>query len=315
MHGLGMFDRSGVFYFNDPHVIFNQDWVLDPDKVHALRQHPFIVADFSSEHYGINGLTYIYDFLQENGLNFILLSHEPSDHQILPKMFFYPHWYYFGIKTFERVDIESARQYKLGCLNGAARPHRIANWLAIKEHPQKNEILINFHNNTTTRSDDVKLTDDELRHWESLRCTLSLLPNKSDTILLKELINSYIHLVTETTVISRLFITEKTWKPIAAGNLFLIFGNRGSIKYLRDQGVDVFDDIIDHSYDAEPDWRKRMEKLHKTINILLQQDLKKIFEDTLDRRRSNQDKFFNGEFDKLYQSSIMQFLDEHVPSR
>lgn len=309
-----MFDRPGIFYFKDPYTVFDNNWILDQGKIDALKQHPFIVADFSSEHYGINGLVYIYDFLQENGLNFILLSHEPSDHQILPRMFFYPHWYYFGIKKFERISIESNRKYKLGCLNGSARPHRISNWLAIKDHPQQNEMLIGFYNEFLTRADDVTLTDNELQQWESLQYTLPS-SNKYHTILLEELINSYIFLVTETTVISRLFITEKTWKPIAAGNLFLIFGNRGSVKYLRDQGVDVFDDIIDHSYDAEPDWRLRMEKLHKSMNVLLQKNLEKIFEDTLDRRRSNQDKFYNGEFNKLYRLSIMKFLDEHVPSR
>lgn len=312
-----MFDRPGIFYFNDPYVIFNQDWVLDPDKVHALRQHPFIVADFSSEHYGSEGLTYVYDFLEENGLNFILLSHDPYDHQILPRMFFYPHWYYFAVKNCKLIDIESPRKYKLGCLNSSARPHRIAIWLALKDHLKNHEILIDFRNFNSLRSDDVKLTDNELQQWESLRSTLPIRNDLPFTIHIQadELVNSYLHLVTETTVIPKIFITEKTWKPIAAGNLFLIFGNKGSIKYLRDQGVDVFDDIIDHSYDAEPDWRKRMKKLHRTIDILMQENLEKIFEQTLSRRQANRDNFFSGEFGKIYHSSIVKFLDNHVPVR
>lgn len=53
------------------------------------------------------------------------------------------------------------------------------------------------------------------------------------------------------------FLSEKTFKPIVAGQMFVIHGCPGSIVALRKRGYDVFDDFIDHGYDTTSDtvWR------------------------------------------------------------
>jgi hypothetical protein len=46
-----------------------------------------------------------------------------------------------------------------------------------------------------------------------------------------------------------MFITEKTLKPYAMHQLPVFNTVKGHVKNLRDMGIDVFDDVVDHSYD------------------------------------------------------------------
>ena len=60
----------------------------------------------------------------------------------------------------------------------------------------------------------------------------------------------FCHVVTETVYDdNRIHITEKTFKPIVLQQPFLIVGNRGALKYLRDYGFQTFSDLWDESYD------------------------------------------------------------------
>lgn len=59
-----------------------------------------------------------------------------------------------------------------------------------------------------------------------------------------------IEIVCETnTTVDTFFITEKTTRPIFYGRLFLIIGSPDFEKNLKDFGFDIFDDILDKSYD------------------------------------------------------------------
>jgi hypothetical protein len=99
------------------------------------------------------------------------------------------------------------------------------------------------------------------------------------------------NLVNESTVRSRIFITEKTWKPIMSGQMFMIFGNAGIVAELRRLGFDVFDDIIDHAYDSEPEARSRLNKLHAELDRIVDLDLHDMLVATRHRRWDNWIKF------------------------
>jgi L-rhamnose mutarotase len=47
----------------------------------------------------------------------------------------------------------------------------------------------------------------------------------------------------------QLFLSEKVFKPIVCFHPFIILGNKGSLKELRDMGYKTFDGFIDESYD------------------------------------------------------------------
>lgn len=66
--------------------------------------------------------------------------------------------------------------------------------------------------------------------------------------------NSYWNIIVETHIDienhSGVFLTEKTWKPIAHLQPFVILGTPGSLAHLRDLGYQTFGDYLDESYDS-----------------------------------------------------------------
>ena len=80
---------------------------------------------------------------------------------------------------------------------------------------------------------------------------------------------TYFTIVSETNVSKHFrFLTEKTIKPIMNFHPFLIFGNPGSIKQLKNLGFKTFSDFWDESYDNEIDFKKRTEMIIEQVKIL-----------------------------------------------
>ena len=118
------------------------------------------------------------------------------------------------------------------------------------------------------------------------------LPNDLSKIVYDK---TLINLVTETyyfkkyNITSEMFITEKTWKVFTAKQIPVIIGPRGILKIVRDLGFDVFDDLIDNSYDSEPDSTRlfsAIEQLKKIMNTYTVEELSDI---TKQRRKNNFD--------------------------
>jgi len=62
--------------------------------------------------------------------------------------------------------------------------------------------------------------------------------------------NSFVEIVTESSFLEpAFFITEKTAHAFYGCNFPIILGGVGIIAHLRELGLDVFDDVVDHSYD------------------------------------------------------------------
>jgi hypothetical protein len=59
-------------------------------------------------------------------------------------------------------------------------------------------------------------------------------------------------MVLETSVDNQLFISEKSFKPLAHRHPFLIYGTPGTLAHLHSLGFLTFDHIIDETYDSEP---------------------------------------------------------------
>lgn len=95
------------------------------------------------------------------------------------------------------------------------------------------------------------------------------------------------------------FITEKTFKPIKHGQLFFVAGGAGSIRALRDLGYDVFDDVLDHSYDLESDHTQRWIQLRNSISKAQAQGLHDIYQHCIERIRHNQVLFCHNKAQRL----------------
>jgi len=65
-------------------------------------------------------------------------------------------------------------------------------------------------------------------------------------------------------------VTEKVFHAFLALHPIIIVGNNGVVEYLRNQGFDMFDDLIDHSYDKIVNIEARIDRLfNDNIDIIV----------------------------------------------
>lgn len=72
-----------------------------------------------------------------------------------------------------------------------------------------------------------------------------------------------INLVTETYCDNRTttFFSEKIYKPLCAGQPFMLFGDINSLQYLRNQGYKTYSEIFNETYDRDINYERRIEKV------------------------------------------------------
>lgn len=63
-------------------------------------------------------------------------------------------------------------------------------------------------------------------------------------------------------------ITEKTFKTFIMGQIPIFVASKDTVKHTRDLGFDVFDDIVDHSYDSIVDPAARIEAILDQVEVL-----------------------------------------------
>lgn len=77
---------------------------------------------------------------------------------------------------------------------------------------------------------------------------------------------------------SILFISEKTWKPMIVGSPFIINGNPGTLKYLKNEGFLTFNKWIDESYDDEPNLNVRLDKIVNELKKIKSKSIEELIE-------------------------------------
>lgn len=89
--------------------------------------------------------------------------------------------------------------------------------------------------------------------------------------------NTFLSIVNETSYTSTtIFLSEKIWKPIIAGQPFIVNGNPGIIKVLKDLGYKTFDKWWDESYDNETDLTKRINLLGDILENLSKKTVEEL---------------------------------------
>ena len=102
-----------------------------------------------------------------------------------------------------------------------------------------------------------------------------------------------IDVVTETMTRDQegIFLSEKTFKAIRAGQLPIVFGQKGTVASLRKYGFNTFDKWIDHSYDDTWDEQLKARMVAdelKRISSMSQDDYEQMWHDTYKDRLYNQ---------------------------
>ncbi len=114
--------------------------------------------------------------------------------------------------------------------------------------------------------------------------------------------NSYfINVVTETTVHTDVFISEKTWKPIMGLRPFLILGDYHIYDHLKELGFDTFDDLFGTWY-KDNNWEHRATSIVEILNFYKNADIKQLYKSITPRLINNRKCFIdfaNRNFNKL----------------
>ena len=226
-----------------------------------------------------------------------------------PKIVHLPRYYASMLRdpNNQRPDITTLRPHPISCLTKNPWTHKTLNFVAMSKQPwfdsvQKSfgwiypDISEQYDYLSTDILNKITAQDaDYLRSIYPLRLSIEDDMDKFESNACPTYQTCYIDYLPESRT-ENTFVSEKTWKPIFSGQLFLILGPVGIIGYLRDIGVDVFDDIVDHSYDQEPDLETKIGMLMTAITNLLAQDLDQVWQDTLHRRQKNLDLVYSPEF-------------------
>lgn len=176
---------------------------------------------------------------------------------------------------------------KFICYNRLHKNHRykIVNWL--KTNDYLDDGLVSYlqeHNNLKL------ILEDDL----DMKMKLSYDKNYKDHYL-----KTFFSIVTESYFdsTSRLFLTEKTWKPILNYHPFVILGQSGTLKYLKKEGFDIFEDIFDSSYDKVHSKKVRFTMIIEILNDFIKDnnisDLKRLRKKIQTRLIDNKNHFWN----------------------
>ncbi len=239
----------------------------------------------------------------------LILSPDPNIN--FAQIKYYPYFYYYGVKAWYKRNLDQQRSVMLSCLNANPHVHR---WYIYRNliRSNYNNCILSFHKNKNYDLDysgcGKELNDlyyAEINNFDE-RAGNDL------SISHDAYAKAYINIVTETSVEDNLFVSEKTWKPIASGQFFIIAGPKGIVSYLRKLGVDVYDDLIDHSYDDIIDWRERLDNMLISVDKLVKQDIPALFDQTYHRRKNNVDNFFSGKFGNSNLEEINFYIEEKL---
>jgi len=251
-----------------------------------------------------------------------------------PNIVYFPFYYFYLLNNnfdiLKRYDIKCLRPYKLMCLNLNPWYFRTINFLEMSKRHWFQDSKISFHWTYNNENfDTINIGNDTLAVLTQDQKTH--LANFAFPILAEEdwelngsyyvgnssglYKDTYVNYVTENITNysfdpyinnSQEYITEKVWKAIFSGQLFYILGTSKIVEHLRDLGVDVYDDIVNHSYDHESDGSKRISLILDDLDRLLGLDLDKIWLDTYERRKQNLDLVYSQEFQDFLTSDLIK---------
>lgn len=314
---MKIFDDDQIFEFHRPLDTF---WLPDPDigfvprqeYVDFLHQQPRVIANLSTEHWGDHDYPmcrYMHDVMHDHA-NCVILSHNPDHDGLAHNIMFFPFWLGHTRNLSKKIPSLVSPNKKsryLSCVNFRARPHRvrICRLLIDTNLDQSAHLTLPFgemHQELADADDDrfwQSISNRHERPWNFSPFDTNWLPYQ----------DSWLNVVTETSPQDGIFITEKTWKCISIGQLFVIVGGRGSVAHLRNLGFDTFDDIIPHhKYDDLPGYAARCDAVIDILRSLQDLDWLEVYQTTHQRRLANQLRFFSDSAYDPYIQRLREFF-------
>lgn len=234
--------------------------------------------------------------------------------------------------NFSKIDIEfnsEIHDYIFLCKNKEGKTHRIAilaflDRLNLLNAANHSLLIPDRFTDITTYSD---FFDDDLESTKSfIQKYINITPYSTKwdtnvpqlmkrvdngdigwTLNIRDYLESYINIVTESEFLRNVIhISEKSFKPFAFYQLPIIIATPHHVRTLRDEyGFDMFDDIINHSYDLEMDNNKRFMMIVEEIGRLNNNKdfIHQFYKNNKNRFESNRD---------IIQKIAIESTDENI---
>lgn len=199
----------------------------------------------------------------------------------------------WGETLLNKLTHGSNRPKKFDCLLGRGRPERELIHGFYQQCQHKDQFIYTYHK-------------DDIRNgvWDCDVSNISMsvesvvwdgaMPSASHIIPVNIYNDSYYSIVAETIVGNELnFFTEKIAKPLLSQRPFIVFAGQHYLSNLRKIGFQTFHDIIDESYDSEPNLQLRFHKAWQQVLFLLEQDADQVMEHCKQRLQHNQSLLLN----------------------
>lgn len=170
--------------------------------------------------------------------------------------------YWHKVKNLRNLEYKNEynRKYFFSFLNGTLydRPHRYKMLKIIlnNQHKFKNALISNLDKNTDLPYMCTVNNDNNENIFSSTE---------------SEVRQSYINLISESICYSynnAFFVTEKSIKPFVLQQIPIFLGPTNIVSYFRNYGFDLFDDLIDHSYDSVQDLDLRVSLIYQELTKL-----------------------------------------------
>ena len=206
--------------------------------------------------------------------------------------------------TVQDISIPIANNYGLFC--GRGTNERLYSFWKHKNWKYTNYGKVSLHATiehiNEYDSDYVKFLCEHNEKWQDIKDllpytdlghTLPLGSNQVECTSPKfwnEIYNDVtVEIVCETnTTTDTFFITEKTLRPIVYGRLFMVIGSPKFEAHLKELGFDIFDDILDKTYDDKSNYL-RIDSMFRSLEKFLSTDFN--FQNILPRLKANQERF------------------------
>lgn len=262
-----------------------------------LPEHAKLVIDGSHDGFTSTEMRLLFNDFRQSVVNYTgqvnLLTCNPEHHDDI----FFPSWLYRCNIRYQGqpLPLIGKRQYRVSSLNRQPVTHRIYLYYLLSQRAYFNDMLFSFggltdnYNNETITIGSDRLIDlpQEVFDWVETKPPMIPVENDVDTSnvagnpgdhswLHPAFTDSYLNIVTESNW-EAVFFSEKTFKPLVSGQLFLMAGGYKQTRFLKQLGFETFDDVFDdHLYEWFIPVAPRVESLVRTLDILYD-DIEEIY--------------------------------------
>jgi len=210
-----------------------------------------------------------------------------------------------------------SRTYRLSCLNRMPSYSRFRTYYELQKQSWFDSAYTSFGGTGMSRNPTIDPYDGlepDAQHW--FRSHEHEFPRSSQTDYVwtndwefsaPAYANTYANLVTETFSESVL-MSEKTVKPLAAGNLVSVSAQRNFLQVLRNLKFDIDFEGVDHSYDVLPTWFERTQAVVKEIDRVYA-TIPEIWHANKQRLIYNQHWLFSDDFKNLMLTDVKDLFD------